>query len=306
MAPSKIPAAGLGVFATRAITSGELVTLYPCDALLRWPSKVRQGVGDVLVSLSSRHSEGMGLEEEEAFDPRSEHGALAWHYCIRMDATSAALANAAKADDAAYLGHFVNDGVVCEGPGTAAVRYAIASADAANVRAVASTLSGCHIAMVALRPIAEGDEILSSYGASYWLSRSAVPPIRHSFPDGSAYYGEVCDGKIDGEGEFHDADGNRYVGHFTDGAYNGAGTYYIEGGRAEVSRYLQGREVGVGAAWSADRQLAWRLVAASAADGMPEPTAISLDKASAIAEALDLPVPPAGVDGKGNEECYVL
>jgi hypothetical protein len=59
-----------------------------------------------------------------------------------------------------------------------------------------------------------------------------------------------------------------------------------------VSRYSEGREVGLGAAWSADRQKAWRLVAASAKDGVTKPAAISLDDAASIAKELDLPVPP--------------
>ena len=263
---------------------------------LQWPGEAQQGVGDVLTTLSP-HSDGMGLTECEAFDPQSEHGAAAWRYCMRMSTTSAVLGNSNLVDDAAYLGHIANDGVVCEGAGTAAVRYAIASAGVANVRAVASSLSYCHIALVALRPIIEGDEILISYGSSYWLSRQREPPRRHTFPDGSKYYGEVRAGKIDGEGEFTDVDGNFYVGHFNDGLYDGAGTYYLVGGRAEVSRYLQGREVGVGAAWSADRQTAWRLVAASAADGVTTPIAIPLDDAASIAEELGLPVPPEAKRG---------
>lgn len=130
------------------------------------------------------------------------------------------------------------------------------------------------------------------YGAAYWLSRQAVPPRRHTFPDGSTYYGEAPGGKIAGQGEFTDLNGNRYVGHFHNGAYHGPGTYYLAGGRAEVSRYSEGREVGLGAAWSADRQKAWRLVAASVKDGVTKPAAISLDDAASIAKELDLPVPP--------------
>ena len=255
VAPSRIRNAGRGLFASRAIASGELVTLYPCDALLQWPSEqglaiaqreaesvqavrddldglrrrmeeqsaiiatsdraraellvvleeqaashaaairkqatelgdgaekenasaaiahgdaamatrrtLRPIVGDVLVRLSS-HSAGMGLKESDAFDPLSEHGAPVWRYCIRMNATSAVLANPNLVEDAAYLGHLVNDGVMCEGPGTAAVRYAITSAGLANVRTVASSLSDCHIALVSLRRIEQGDEILMSYGS---------------------------------------------------------------------------------------------------------------------------------------------
>jgi hypothetical protein len=143
-------------------TTAEIIV--HCDAVLATRRMLRPVVGDVLVRLSS-HSAGMGLKECEAFDPLSEHGAAVWRYCIRMNATSAVLANPNLVEDAAYLGHLVNDGVICEGPGTAAVRYAITSAGLANVRTVASSLSDCHIALVSLRSIEQGGEILMSYGS---------------------------------------------------------------------------------------------------------------------------------------------
>jgi hypothetical protein len=153
-------AAELG--AEKEETTAEIIV--HCDAVLATRRMLRPVVGDVLVRLSS-HSAGMGLKECEAFDPLSEHGAAVWRYCIRMNATSAVLANPNLVEDAAYLGHLVNDGVICEGPGTAAVRYAITSAGLANVRTVASSLSDCHIALVSLRSIEQGGEILMSYGS---------------------------------------------------------------------------------------------------------------------------------------------
>jgi hypothetical protein len=153
-----IPKLGAG----KQKTTAEIIV--HCDAVLATRRMLRPVVGDVLVRLSS-HSAGMGLKECEAFDPLSEHGAAVWRYCIRMNATSAVLANPNLVEDAAYLGHLVNDGVICEGPGTAAVRYAITSAGLANVRTVASSLSDCHIALVSLRSIEQGGEILMSYGS---------------------------------------------------------------------------------------------------------------------------------------------
>ena len=102
VAPSLIadPDAGSGLFATRDIAAGEVVTLYPCDVLLSWPSEAQQGVGDVRVSLGP-HAETMRLTEKEAFDPRSEVGAAAWRYVVRTGLTRSALANSTQIEDTA-------------------------------------------------------------------------------------------------------------------------------------------------------------------------------------------------------------
>jgi hypothetical protein len=109
VAPSLITDAGRGLFAKRSIDAGEVVTLYPCDALLSWPSETptrevtpSQGHsidGNVRLSLGE-HSDGMGLEGP-GFDIKSESGATAWRYAVKMGPTRAVLANSNRIEDAA-------------------------------------------------------------------------------------------------------------------------------------------------------------------------------------------------------------
>ena len=143
-----------------------------------------------------------------------------------------------------------------------------------------------------------------------------------TFPDGATYFGETCDGRICGEGEWNSAKGERYVGSFvddvfhgdgvyTDGAGNqftgsfsggimhGSGTYVHADGRADVSGYTNGADQGMGARWSPDRTQAWRLhdgLAVALRDGGTFDVTedqISLAEAEAIAESLGLSVPPS-------------
>ena len=73
-------------------------------------------------------------------------------------------------EQAAYLGHFCNDGAKPkDASGAALAVYAEASALAANARF--DSLEGLHCGVVATRDIAEGEEIFVSYGAAYWRSR---------------------------------------------------------------------------------------------------------------------------------------
>ena len=127
------------------------------------------------------------------------------------------------------------------------------------------------------------------YGARYWLSKLAAPPSSHTYADGGDYYGQVDAGGVNahGAGAFTDDEGNRYVGQFAAGEFDGAGTYHFANGRSEVSHYRKGREVGIGAAWSADRTVAWRLVAGIGA----APAPISLEEAGRIADGLGLSTP---------------
>ena len=69
--------------------------------------------------------------------------------------------------DPAYLGHMLNDGATCTGEAMRGL-YRAESARACNVDAV--QLEGCHLAIVATRDVARGEELLLSYGAAYWLA----------------------------------------------------------------------------------------------------------------------------------------
>ena len=194
LGPSRIAGAGLGLFAARDLAAGELVTLFPGDAVMAF------GAAAALEDDAALRAAG--------FSTRAEWERLR-DYRVRTSATRGIGGDPARVGDTAYLGHMANDGVACHDAGAGVARYERASRAAQNVGIDSAAARGCHHALVALRPIAAGDECLSSYGCDFWLSRRDVPPTSLSWPDGASYYGDVRDGRIRGDGEYCDARGNR-------------------------------------------------------------------------------------------------
>ena len=290
IAPSTVTGGGLGLFATRNIAEDELITLYPGDVLLCWPDDNGKGEAqEIAIRLGRNTSESFATAP---FD----FGSDAWRYGVHTSATRAICGDPSQASDPAYHGHFANDAVRCERAGTAGEIYIAESEAAANASLDLWSVYDNHLALVACRPIAAGEEIFMSYGLEYWLEKLEKPPLRWNFPDGTCYFGEgvrivyvlehharplstlpmrpsltplllilhgcaQCNGFLDmsGEGELTHSDGSRYVGGFCDGEYSGPGTIFGVDGRAEVWRFEKGRGVGEGALWSADRNRAWRL-----------------------------------------------
>ena len=104
IAPS--PVHGFGVFATRDIKAGELVTLYPGDALLLQ----RTSIATTRVSGEPRVLFGghvpAGRQEVSVVEELSGNG-----YEVRVSDTVSIIGDPALGPDAAYAGHFINDGV---------------------------------------------------------------------------------------------------------------------------------------------------------------------------------------------------
>jgi SET domain len=175
---STIPNAGVGVFATRFIHIGELITLYPGDALLQWRNATdyedRHGVA-LRVLLGPHLSE---MERHEASTMGTLFGRsmdAARAYEVRIADTISVVGDPQRCHDAAYLGHLLNDGACCLSNTSSTkeavvTAYAQQSLAAANAKIVVGT-EACHVEVVAMKPIAPGQEIFLSYGASYWLSR---------------------------------------------------------------------------------------------------------------------------------------
>jgi SET domain len=182
---STIPNAGVGVFATRCIVIGEVITLYPGDALLQWNNAT--DFEDRSVAL--RVLLGPHITEMERLDAfkgtlfgRSMDAARA--YEVRISDTISVVGDAQRCHDAAYLGHLLNDGACLSSSSNssnvtkaAVTAYTRQSLAAANAKIVVGA-QGCHAELVAMKPIAPGQEIFLSYGAAYWLSR--LLPKQHS------------------------------------------------------------------------------------------------------------------------------
>ena len=157
VAPSTIH--GDGLFSTRPIVRGDLITFFPGDSLLFWEGGDR--TADLMVFFGA-HIPQSDRDAQHVSTERVKDYEL---YC---SAKISAVGDPNLRDDAAYLGHFANDGSTCDAPGEVSA-YIKASSAAANAEAV--LLEGCHFALQATRDIASGEEVLRSYGEGYWLAR---------------------------------------------------------------------------------------------------------------------------------------
>ena len=152
---------GDGLFATRSISEGELITFFPGDALLVFEDGDRQN--DDMMLFFGAH---IPQSERDASDITSKR---VQSYELYSSARVSAVGDPSRRDDPTYLGHFANDKVVCESPNTIE-DYRRESVDGANCEPI--LVEGCHFALQALRPISEGEELLFSYGEGYWLARN--------------------------------------------------------------------------------------------------------------------------------------
>ena len=141
MGISNLDGAGRGLFASRAIMPGELITCYPADQL----------------SMESSKSNDISMAQRE-YEISIEIGGK----LTRVIADSSAI------DDPAYLGHMANDCASCRDP-IGLIEYAMATAVHANADHV--RVQDCHIATVASQRLSAGDEVFVSYGPGYWLTR---------------------------------------------------------------------------------------------------------------------------------------
>ena len=156
--PSKIH--GLGVFATQDIDAGSYLTMYPCDGVAWYPEigRFKHGDGGVCfgwpekVSFIERHS------YQQVIEPPPGARALA------------IFGNPEHHADPHFVGHMINDGAVCKTPESATVYKAISAAK------LNSSFVADFCAHMSTRPIKAGEEILTSYGTTYWLTLHAEKP----------------------------------------------------------------------------------------------------------------------------------
>ena len=146
---------GQGVFATRDIDAGELLTLYPADAFVLvcedrcHVTRTAEHFGghDRLLHLIRFYSQTLqdqGREVRVIGDPRA-------------------------ASDPAYCGHMINCAVGRPGQGRMSYKMQKALWNRHNAKPV-NIHSKAHFAFVATRPIPKGQELLTYYGAGYWMS----------------------------------------------------------------------------------------------------------------------------------------
>jgi hypothetical protein len=155
---STIQGAGNGLFASRDIASGELITLYPADAIL-FRNGEKEEVTGVLYG-TKEHCPSLTRDEARAYE-------------IRISPTHSIVGDRDRTTDLAYLGHICNDGaILVDATDEARTFYSKSSVLAANA-AFLDISGGCHVGLFALRDISRGSEIFVSYGEWYWLSRGS-------------------------------------------------------------------------------------------------------------------------------------
>jgi hypothetical protein len=163
VSPSEIH--GDGLYATRDIAAGELVTFFPADAMMFWEGGDR--TGDMMcffgahIPQSERDAKHIATERVKDYE-------------LYASAQISAVGDPTRRDDPAYMGHFCNDGSTCKTPERVAA-YRSESAAAANAEAV--LVENCHFALEATKAIREGEEVLRSYGEGYWLARAGFDGV---------------------------------------------------------------------------------------------------------------------------------
>eukprot|EP00961_Rhodomonas_salina_P190350 2568197-Rhodomonas_salina.1 len=168
---SSISGAGQGLFASRDIEEGELITCYPGDAVLCWEDGHQRGDAEIY--------HGQHIDTSESNMRRFANELHS--YEVRASATIGVLGDPLLCDDPTYLGHMTNDGACPDFSGNAGDAVSMSdvlqedrdsyeTASKARANAEHISLEGCHMVTRALKPIPASGEVFVTYGYGYWLS----------------------------------------------------------------------------------------------------------------------------------------
>lgn len=162
------PVHGLGVFATRNIRQGELITLYPGDAVLKWKDNCRL-TANVSVLF------GPHIPEIDQ-DPAKVLAEQSRAYEVLATETTSIIGNPSLCYDMAYVGHIINDGASCDSP-EGRDQYNEETSRRLNAEHFSVTgWSGLkmplHFGTKATRDISANEEIFVSYSFGYWLTKA--------------------------------------------------------------------------------------------------------------------------------------
>lgn len=155
---------GRGLFSTRDLAKGELISFYPGDALIYFPEGDRSTLDDVSVTFGA-HVPEAERDEEHVLSDESRA------YEIRISAKMSIVGDPRRCDDAAYLAHMCNDADTCASQADEA-RYERESPERSNAEFI--ELEGCLYLLAATKPIPRGSEVFVSYGAGYWCTPFAL------------------------------------------------------------------------------------------------------------------------------------
>lgn len=165
-AESTITDAGNGVFASRDIEGGELITLYPGDAVLMQDSTAEEDAAAPVGVMFGNH---VNLRDRNTIGVTT-HQARSYEMEINKF-TSIVADPSIDIEGCAYMGHVCNDGSALHAfdPVSREI-YTTATAESCNAEHI--VMEGAHMGTIATKAIKQGEEIFVSYGQGYWLSRS--------------------------------------------------------------------------------------------------------------------------------------
>lgn len=169
---STIPGGGRGLFSTRSIQAGEVITCYPGDALVVTMSENNDDADDDIAAYSLvwgshvppnwRFTDDFKLwnsrDNDDDYSPWTG-------YVVQVCDTYSVLGLPHLDIDLTYAGHFANDSCRALSPKDLS-RYVLKSQERANAQH--QQVMGLHVATVATRAIEPGEEIFVTYGPDYW------------------------------------------------------------------------------------------------------------------------------------------
>jgi hypothetical protein len=140
----------MGVFATRDIPAYSYLTMYPCDGVAIQPWDLRHT--DIEICLGWEFGSAatkVAYSQLLTPPPRTSNLAI--------------IGNPELKDDAHFLAHLINDSVVCK-RAEAGMIY-----NATSMMKMNSVYDPVFRAQFSTKDIKAGEEVLTSYGAEYWL-----------------------------------------------------------------------------------------------------------------------------------------
>ena len=167
--------AGTGLFASRDIREGELITCYPGDALVCLMDEEGEVDAEFEYDVCT-HDVIFGPHVPDALaDAQACFGA--WVDYGIQDATEPAhladtyiVIGIPQLASAAYAGHFCNDGAMLTAASRDAASIARYQRDSKSKQnAMHTDIDGLHMVTIATAHIPRGREVLVTYGVDYWL-----------------------------------------------------------------------------------------------------------------------------------------
>lgn len=160
---------GKGVFATKPIKTGEIITFYPGDSANYIPDGNEDKTDHLVIChLSNRVKKLTDCEntEETASNFYNKH----WEYNCKVSDYYSITGHPELDKDPNYVGHLINDRYVCDFKRITPSIYLELSAKRTN--AIFKNLkNNTHVSVVARRDIAVGEEIFVTYGIEYWSAQ---------------------------------------------------------------------------------------------------------------------------------------